>query len=728
MYIQTLSGCSPVPLAYYLKALGVLRLVAGSPSGDPTAKAAWVTDELRLSSRFNQEELVSFFLQDYQPTPVLAPWNGGSGFYKKDNREAIEALAASASPRLSPYRTGISAAMRAVDSLKLKEKPDGEMKEQLLHLCRNTLPDDALAWLDAVFVLSQDGPKYPPMLGTGGNDGRLEFTNNFMQRVTELINLGNGQPTAESERWLRAALFGSSAPRSTAKAPVGQFFPGAAGGANGTSGFDAPSAVNPWDFVLMIEGALLFAAASVKRLESADGGALVYPFCVRQAGVGYASAASADEKDARCEMWLPLWDKPTTFQELQATFGEGRAQVGGRSARSGVDFARAAVSLGVDRGITAFQRYGFQVRNGLAFFATPLSRIVVQRNASVDLLSDIDQWYDRLRQKAGSQANPAAPTSIARSLSDFESTVLDLCRAGTADSVQAAIISLGQTERALANSLEWTTKDTVRLRPLGGLRPKWLTDANTGSHEFHLAAALAGTRARPSHGRDFFWLRQMLEPLKEESLHGRWPAWDKPPSNDVVWHDGNLIDTLNDMFARRIIRFEKSGVKGWPDWSPWYARLDDITAFIEGRTDDTLIADLLWGLCLIDWQNSEIRDAEPSVPNRIRYDWRKDDDHRAVPSSFYALLKLCFQPKRNDRTIPLVPAIHNRARSGQGEEASILAARRLRASGCPPLVDKLPVSAAVARRTAAALLFPISPRDLSLLEQIIINQPEIQNA
>ena len=65
-----------------------------------------------------------------------------------------------------------------------------------------------------------------------------------MQRITELINLGNGQPTAESERWLRAALFGSSAHGSTAKAPVGQFFPGAAGGANGTSGFDAPSAVN----------------------------------------------------------------------------------------------------------------------------------------------------------------------------------------------------------------------------------------------------------------------------------------------------------------------------------------------------------------------------------------------------------------------------------------------------------------------------------------------------
>ena len=60
------------------------------------------------------------------------------------------------------------------------------------------------------------------------------------------------------------------------RAPIGQFFPGAAGGANATSGFDAASAVNPWDFVLMIEGALLFAATSVKRLESGGDGSLVY--------------------------------------------------------------------------------------------------------------------------------------------------------------------------------------------------------------------------------------------------------------------------------------------------------------------------------------------------------------------------------------------------------------------------------------------------------------------
>jgi CRISPR-associated protein Csx17 len=390
-----------------------------------------------------------------------------------------------------------------------------------------------------------------------------------------------------------------------------------------------------------------------------------------------------------------------------------------------VDFARAAVTLGVDRGIGAFQRYGFQVRNGLAYFATPLTRVVVRRNARADLLSDIDQWHGRLRQKAGSQANPAAPASIAHGLDRLERAVLDLCRDGSADSLQAVIISLGRAEQALSRSLKWSSDN---VRPLGGLRHEWLKDAETNSAEFRLAAALAGMRARPPHARDFLWLRQMLEPVKEDSLRGRWPDWDKTLGNDVVWHDGNLTDALNDMLTRRIIRFGKAGVEGWPDWSPRFARLEDITAFIEGRTDDNLLADLLWGLSLINWQDPQLQEIESSRPNRIRYDWKTDDDHRLVPSSFYALLKLCFQPKRNGLAIPLIPAIHNRARSGHGEEASELAVRRLRGSGYAPLVRELSVASDTARRTAAALLFPISPRDLSLLEQIMINQPESQNA
>jgi CRISPR-associated protein Csx17 len=63
-----------------------------------------------------------------------------------------------------------------------------------------------------------------------------------------------------------------------------------------------------------------------------------------------------------------------------------------------------------------------------------------------------------------------------------------------------------------------------------------------------------------------------------------------------------LTDALNAILTRRIMRVGQSGVKGWPDDSPRFARLDDITSFIERRTNDALLADLIWGLSLLDWQ------------------------------------------------------------------------------------------------------------------------------
>jgi CRISPR-associated protein Csx17 len=55
-----------------------------------------------------------------------------------------------------------------------------------------------------------------------------------------------------------------------------------------------------------------------------------------------------------------------------------------------------------------------------------------------------------------------------------------------------------------------------------------------------------------------------------------------------------------------------------------------------------------------------------------------------------------------------------------GQAASELAVRRLRASGKAPLVKSLPVSGDIARRTAAAILFPISHHDFRLLENTIL--------
>jgi CRISPR-associated protein Csx17 len=759
----TLAGCAPVPLAHYLKALGVLRIV--SEQADPSAQGCWQHDQFLLRSCFDREALLRFLLETYRPTPVLAPWNGGSGFYfqeEKLNQKdpitgkkvktgvrnqstagtcVIEKILKSTSDRFERYRATIALTQKLLQSKGFNEAPEGGAKDDLLIQLRAVWPDDAVRWLDCVAVLTNGtnprsatglSPAYTTLLGSGANDGNADFTSNFMQRLTGLLLDAKSDDAKNSRQQLQNALFGDNYPETRVEALAGQYSPGTAGGANSTTGFSSKYSVNPWDYVLLIEGALMFAAAAVRKHETNRSGAMAYPFCVRSSGVGYASAALSDELADKAnteEMWLPLWSRLCTCEELMTVFGEGRSQLPKRKAVTGIDFTRAIVGLGVDRGITEFQRIGFFVRNGKSVFATPLGRVSVRRNARADLLADVDQWLDRLRHKALVQEKPKAPASVRRTVNQIERDILDLCRDGSSNSVQSVLRSLGRAEQSLAKSLKWTTKETVSIRPLHSLSQEWIEAANTNTREYRLAVSIAGMRVSFGQGKETLWLRQHLEPLKRMEKPGYFRAqWsEKSSESDVVWHEGHLTDAFNDILARRIIRVEQSGAEGWPDWSTRYAKLEDITDFIEGRTDDGLLADLLWGLSLIDWQ--KVRETDTASCRTVHYNWKRDEIHRAVPSSFYALLKLCFRRAENgEEAIPLVPAIHNRARSGQGLEASRLAVRRLRGSGLAPLVNELPIAQDIARRTAAALIFPVSPRDLSLLEQTIIKQPENQNA
>ena len=73
-----LGGCRPTPLASYLKALGVLRLV--SEQQDSNAAGFWRNERFHLRTSLDRAALTRFFLKDYAPTPIIAPWNGRAGF------------------------------------------------------------------------------------------------------------------------------------------------------------------------------------------------------------------------------------------------------------------------------------------------------------------------------------------------------------------------------------------------------------------------------------------------------------------------------------------------------------------------------------------------------------------------------------------------------------------------------------------------------------------------
>jgi CRISPR-associated protein Csx17 len=107
---------------------------------------------------------------------------------------------------------------------------------------------------------------------------------------------------------------------------------------------------------------------------------------------------------------------------------------------------------------------------------------------------------------------------------------------------------------------------------------------------------------------------------------------------------------------------------------------------------------LLQGMMLIDGVSVNAVEKPPGSPQRDRF-----------PDALYAVLKLCFAGEKvRGEPIPMVPSIHVRAMAGDGARASALAIRRLRASGVAPQITTIGRAGERVRRTAAALLFPLS--------------------
>lgn len=543
-----LYGCRVEPLASYLKALGVLRLVAQQK--DKNARGFWRGEHFVLESTLDRDALVQFFRSEWEPTPVVAPWNGGSGFWPSTSDESLRTIEASADPRLQGLASTIAIARAAICDLRLVEAPEkGEAKTNLIVLLRARMSDKALEWLDAATVLTDNEPVYPALLGTGGNDGRQDFSNNFMQRILQVF----AQPAG-----VDGALMGIAG-RTRTKGSLGQFSP------------TALERSDAWDFVLAIEGAQVLAGAATRRLESRDNEGLAFPFHVRAA----SAPSLAEGEDGHGEIWLPRWTMSSSFREVRRLFAEGRAKTSSRSAANGLDFARSVASLGVDRGVAEFVRISFQPRNGKNHFATALDRIASQDAPAARLLDDVDAWLQRFRQKASGGNVPARVALAARRL---ERAMFEAVGGGSLGTV---LIGLGNAELALSRSLPFAAK--AFLNPLPRLQAAWSAAVVNGSVEQRLGAALAARRG----------MRGRLLPLDATGRFGR------RDQQGFVFADRPLVANLHALLQREDIE-EWQGQSVPSDAGMARCSLSDIAAFISGRVDDVLVEGWLRGAVLVE--------------------------------------------------------------------------------------------------------------------------------
>ncbi len=761
-HIHQLAGCSPTPLADYLKAIAVLRLV--SQQADPDARGFWKDESFTLISRLSRNELLDFFLNRYQPTPIIAPWNGGSGFYPKDNQKGIESIARSTAERFSPFRRAIEAGRAVIDGR--DKSPKEDEKFDLIAHCRRQWRGPLLDWLDAALVLTESGtPAYPALLGTGGNDGRLDFTNNFMQRLVELIDIedANGRARLGAELLLEGSLFEKPV-HDLQKLPIGQFDPGGAGGANGATGFSGAPRVNPWDFVLMLEGAVAFASGVVRRMANEELPQASAPFAVYHSPSGFASGV--DGEKSRGEQWMPLWQRPLTFAEFESLIHEARCQLGKRPARQPLDMARAIARLGVARGISAFERFGYIERNGQANLATALGRWEVPK-APVpfqELLDEIEGWVDALRRKAGGKGAPAVIGRVARRC---ESAMMECCRDGrSAWRWRELLKRLGEAEAALIRSPGFTAG--AGLQPLGahtgGLSPDWLVAAGSDLAELRLALALAsghGTRTcnDKKSGRlrttwDPAWpARAHFLPLEELPSNVRQPPRRFHTIGDALAHDPTVVCTTGDPYRDAIQLVRRRTIEAHRSLQTFFplapvpgaeATLTDLLAFIAGEVDGGEILALARPLMALDW--ARFQRQSDAIRDRLRVPEHRSEFEAADALGAFGLMRLCHHWNPIPLPVPATTGASERGESNTWIEHSVrldasilarlthgnlpaatqLAVRRLNASGLRPHITRSAGDSSEAMMIAAALAFPIGNREASRLARRLV-RPSIDH-
>jgi CRISPR-associated protein Csx17 len=744
-----LSGCTPEPLMSYLKALGVLRVIAEQE--DPDARLSWAGGVARLKSRLDRDAIIDFFVNEYAPAPIVAPWGARSGFYpgspETSARDALNAIVAAAEdlPRLAVLRDVIIAIRKLLRDHDYAEKAKDEDKLTLMQLCRNILPDSALPWLDAVFVLTDDSRKFPPILGTGGNEGSGSYVSTFAQIVVSLL------VRHENDAGLATSLFGEFG-SSIEGVAVGHFSPGALGGANSSQGFGGGGGANPWDYLLALEGSLLFAGAAARRYGTDNGPRAAFPFCVEAVPVGYGSESDKEAGEStRAELWLPLWSASISLAELSRFLAEGRAQLGRRQARNAVEFALALATLGVSSGADAFVRYAFVKRNGLSYFAAPLGRVDVRPLSLARLLDDpaLASWVQNLRRACSDkEKTPARYQTALRQIDRATYEFATRAEKGNESKYLVGVLrALGRAERSLANGKAFC--EEKHIHPLQGLGPRWLLGAaipGDAGRELRLAASLASILGDKRGGVGP--LRTHLEPV---SQNGRWVSWDWS-STSAVWSNRSVVDNIAAVLMRRLLESEQASVSGCSLNARLFAPLADVIAFIDGRYDKAKFDELLWSMVGIDWGSSQFR--REGFAKKLRKFYGLSSPEPA-PIAF-GLIRLTLTPQRLSSGARLLHGITERRwRIASADEAATLtttasappferlatgdlagaenlAARRLWSDRLTPFgwqnrgrrSSKYQTGCAIDARTVlAACLFPLSAHSLSRLARHVLSPP-----
>lgn len=653
-----LHGCRHDILGHYLKAIGLLRVLAkcAAPEHqDPDAEGWWDNDKacfcLRSPKYPTQEKLVEFFALHYHPTPVFAAWNKEPGSSAEESEKletladwkianALSAQVVSAEERRKPANKNKLIATEALDLY--RDKASGEVTEavdsisapfhrsnadQPLFLSKG-IAGRAHLWRThweylAAFQKHRDAytkaaEKVRAHQGTARQLAKLiEKTNAALQPIQELL------PFRE-------------ACASAAKGKGTPFFPDAIKAYNTGSGWVTENyPFNALDYVLAVEGGFAMRGSVGRTLAANSRRFAAFPF-VFDAGEELVDDAN-EVKGTSSSLWFPLWDRPVTFAELSSFISDAQARLPGKEARFSAEFMRALHSQGVDAGFTGWQEFRFKMKISRvpwittgAFVEAVFREDATRLNRALQRL-DESQFLDQFDIKwKGGKADSKSPHPVRAAINTAMET------AARETTPHHCLDLLGTIFRACRQmAISESFRDTLLRERARFFRPLPMDDWNEllrdmDQPEFRIARAVAsvvGQMKQPDGGySDVLPMLGSLLPLKLGPSGWFLPA-KGDRSHQAVWTGTDVCHDLAAVLGRRYL---DSLTDNRPAlMSSFGAPLEDILAFLHGDLDDHLIARWIEALSLIGWRLGKTED-EPD----------RDGQPSAIPPEYAALRTL----------------------------------------------------------------------------------------